>query len=352
MIGHRRLLAALLAFGLVFTAAQDGAAAAARKRRTTSSRRTTARRPPPPPTVVLAEGASTTDAAVGEACRKGLAPLQGAAVAMDPHTGRVIAVVNPTLGVERAYQPCSVFKIVVGLAGLSEGVITPRSQYNCRGGSCWLWPGHGPIDLRRALAVSCNPYFEWVGEQLGYAKVEHYARLLGLGAPSGVNIRQETSGTLPLFVPPSLVGHVSSHAKGVATSAVQLAVLISATINGGTVYTPQLAPAEGFVPHPRWRLPDNTVTNGLAEGFLGAVNEGSASTAFDPDVTVAGKTGTCAGVGWLASYAPADDPRIVIVTFVKPGSGHLASTVAGRIYQYLYKPAAPQVTAPLVSSGE
>ena len=68
----------------------------------------------------------------------------------------------------------------------------------------------------------------------------------------------------------------------------------------------------------------------MAEGFLGAVNEGSASTAFDPDIIVAGKTGTCAGVGWLASYAPADDPKIVIVTFVNPGSGHLASTVGGR----------------------
>ena len=353
MFGHRRRFVALLTVGLVFAAAAESPAAAARKRRrTTSSKRTTVRRPPAPPTVVLAEGASPADAAVGEACRKGLGSQQGSAVAMDPKTGRVIAVVNPTLGVERAYQPCSVFKIVVGLAGLSEGVITPRSQYNCRGGSCWLWPGHGPIDLRRALAVSCNPYFEWVGEQLGYAKVQHYARLLGLGAPSGLNMQQETSGALPLFVPPSLVGHVSSHAKGVATSAVQLAVLISATINGGTVYTPQLAPVAGFVPHPRWRLPDTTVTNGLAEGFLGAVNEGSASTAFDPDITVAGKTGTCAGVGWLASYAPADDPRIVIVTFVKPGSGHLASTVAGRIYQYLYKPAAPQIAAPLVSSGE
>jgi len=93
----------------------------------------------------------------------------------------------------------------------------------------------------------------------------------------------------------------------------------------------------------RWRLPDNTVTTGMAEGFLGAVYEGSASTAFDPDIIVAGKTGTCAGVGWLASYTPADDPRIVIVTFVNPGSGHLASTVAGRVYQFLYKPAAPVV---------
>lgn len=349
MIGPRRRFVALATIAALLAGVSEAPAAAPKRRRPARSRRAVARRPPAPPVLVLADPASPDDAAVGDACRRGLGSLQGSAVAMDPHTGRVIAVMNPSLGVERAYQPCSVFKVVVAMAGLSEGAITPQSQYSCRGGSCWLWPGHGPIDLRRALAVSCNPYFEWVGEQIGYAKVQHYARLLGLGSPSGVNLEQETGGALPLFVPPSLVGHVSSHAKGVATSAVQLGVLISATINGGIVYTPQLAPAQGFVPRARWRLPETTVTRGLAEGFLGAVNEGSASTAFDPDITVAGKTGTCAGVGWLASYAPADHPRIVVVTFVKPGSGHLASTVAGRIYQYLYKPSAP--SAPIVSSG-
>jgi cell division protein FtsI/penicillin-binding protein 2 len=77
------------------------------------------------------------------------------------------------------------------------------------------------------------------------------------------------------------------------------------------------------------------------------VNEGSASNAFDPDVVVAGKTGTCAGLGWFASYAPADRPEVVIVTMVRPGNGHAASAVAGRIYQRLYKPA----PLPIVSAG-
>jgi cell division protein FtsI/penicillin-binding protein 2 len=255
---------------------------------------------------------------------------------MDPYTGRVIAVVNPGLAVANAYQPCSVFKIVVAIAGLSEGVITPETTYDCQGG-CWLWPGHGRIDLRRALAVSCNPFFERIGERLGYEKVQRYAGLLGLGQPSGINLDRETPGRLPAFVLPSRVGHVSSHAKGVATSAVQLAVLLSATVNGGAIFQPQVAPPQGFVKRERWRLPDATVLGLLAEGFLGAVNEGSASSAFDPDVVVAGKTGTCAGLGWFASYAPADRPEIVLVVLVRSGSGHLASAVAGRIYENLYK---------------
>jgi cell division protein FtsI/penicillin-binding protein 2 len=277
------------------------------------------------------------------ACRLGLGGLQGSVVAMDPHTGRVITVVNPDLAVEHAYQPCSVFKIVVAIAGLTEGVITPETTHDCAGG-CWMWPGHGPIDLRRALAVSCNPYFEWVGERLGYDRVQRYAYALGLGGPSGINLGQEAPGHVPAFVAPSRVGYTSSHAKGITTTAVQLGVLLSAAINGGVIFQPRLAGTEAFRPHERWRLPPDTVMGGLTEGFLAAVNEGSAATAFDPDVVVAGKTGTCAGLGWFASYAPGDRPSLVTVVFVKPGTGHLASTVAGRIYQYLYKPGPPTGT--------
>jgi cell division protein FtsI/penicillin-binding protein 2 len=285
---------------------------------------------------VLPVSASSRDLAVGEACRRGLEGVNGGAIAMDPRTGRVLAVVNPGVTVSNAYQPCSVFKIVVAIAGLSEGAITPDTVYNCNGG-CWMWPGHGPIDLRRALANSCNPYFEAVGERVGWARVQHYGQLLGLGVPSGINMPEEAGGRLPLFVPPSQVGHVSSHAAGVSTSAVQLGVLLSAALNGGRVFQPQVSGPTNFAPRERWRLPPETITAGLADGFLGAVNEGSASTAFDPDIEVAGKTGTCAGLGWFASYAPADAPEIVLVVFVRPGSGHLASTVGGRIFQYLYK---------------
>jgi penicillin-binding protein 2 len=333
----RGLICLLLASAVLLVPFADNVLAATR--RTTSrrsGRRAQARRPPPPPSLVVPAGADANDMAVGEAARLGLGRVQGSVVAMDPHTGRVIAVVNPGLGVANAYQPCSVFKVVVAIAGLTEGVVTPESTHDCNGG-CWLWPGHGPVNLRRALAASCNPYFEAVGERLGYDRVQKYAALLGLGTPSGINLDRETAGRVPAFVNPSRVGHVSSHAAGVATSAVQLAVLLSATVNGGTIFQPQVAPPHGFVKRERWRLPNATVLGQLAEGFLGAVNEGSAASAFDPDVIVAGKTGTCAGVGWFASYAPADRPEIVVVVFVRPGSGHLASAVAGRIYQNLYK---------------
>lgn len=308
------------------------ATAASRSRRASRAHKA---RPRPAPAVILPSSASAWDVAVGLAAQRALGRAAGAVVAMDPRTGRVSTVVNPADAMQRAYQPCSVFKIVVGIAGLSEGVITPETTYRCRRG-CWMWAGHGAIDLRRALAVSCNPYFEWVGEKLGYQTIQRYAHLLGLGELSGINLTGETAGRIPLSVPPGAVGHLSSHAAGVATSALQLAVLLSATINGGVVLQPMLSGPQDFVPRERWRLPAGTRLDGLAQGFMSAVNEGSASPAFDPDVAVAGKTGTCSALGWFASYAPADNPELVVVVFLRRGSGHGASAVAGRMFRELF----------------
>ncbi len=325
----RLALVACATLALVAWDAHDADAARRRSRRR-------ARTPLPLPAIMTPVGASSWDQEVADVSRAALGRRRGAVVAMDPHTGRVLALVAPELAVGAAYQPCSVFKVVVAIAGLSEGVIRPDTRHYCHGG-CWLWPGHDWIDLRRALAVSCNPYFERVGEQLGYARVQRYAQLLGLGERTGINVGPEAPGVVPGAVSPERVGHLSSHAAGITTSPLQLAVLLSAVINGGIVYRPQLAPARGFTPQERWRLPPGTVVDGLAEGFLRAVNEGSATSAFDPEVVVAGKTGTCSRVGWFASYAPADKPELVLVTFLRPGSGHSASALAGTIYQTLYK---------------
>ncbi|HEY7513828.1 MAG TPA: hypothetical protein VIC87_05095, partial [Vicinamibacteria bacterium] len=78
-----------------------------------------ASRTPVLPSVIVPPDASERDLVVGEACRRALGGTAGAAVAMDPLTGRVIALVNPKNALFRAYTPCSVFKTVVAIAGLS-----------------------------------------------------------------------------------------------------------------------------------------------------------------------------------------------------------------------------------------
>lgn len=337
----RRTALALAAALLPLLLVQGAEAASPRASRSATARRAPAT--PWLPDAILAPEPTERDVVISEACRRGLGGVQGAVVAMDPWTGRVISIVNPRHALINSYQPCSVFKIVVAVAGLTEGLITPETTHVCSKG-CWSWPGHGAINLRRALAVSCNPFFQAVGEQLGYEKVQRYAQLLGLGQRSGINLTGETAGFLPASVGPDAVGHLSSHADGIRTSPVQIAVLLSAAINGGIVFQPQVASAHGLVPRERWRLPAGTVMDGLAEGFMAAVNEGSANPAFDPEVVVAGKTGTCSRVGWFASYAPADKPEVVIVVFMRWGNGHGASAIAGRIYQQLYRTGAAAAT--------
>jgi cell division protein FtsI/penicillin-binding protein 2 len=292
----------------------------------------------PAATLRLPDGADARDRAVGEAARRALGRTAGAVIALDPRDGRLLAVVNPVYGVHHAYPPCSVFKVVVGLAGLAEGVVEPDTPLECDGG-CWAWPGHGAVTLRRALAVSCNPYFQQVGRRLGWSAIRRYALELGLGARTGSGLQAEAPGVLPRSVVPSRVGITSSHARGIRMTPLQVATMLAATINGGIVYEPRLAARADHTPVVRRRL--ELPMHELVGGYYSAVAAGSAFAAFHPEPVVGGKTGTCSGVGWLASFAPVDDPEIVIVVFVRRGNGRRASTIAGKIYAELY-PSAPQ----------
>ena len=304
-----------------------------------------------PVSIVTPPEASTYDLRVGEATKVALRNRSNVAlVAMDPWTGRVLAIGNPQSGLLTAYQPCSVFKLVVAVAGLTERLITPESRFNCTEG-CWLASGHGPIDLRRALAVSCNPYFEWVGERLGFDTVRAYAQKLGLGSITGINLPGETAGVVPSTVPSMGIGHMSSHAQGVKTSAMQLAVLMSALVNGGVMHEPQLVPAQDVKIRERSRFSAPTTLALLAPGLFSSVTEGSAQRAFDPGFVATGKTGSCAGVGWFASSLGYPRSELVVVTFVRGGNGAAASAVAGDFYRALLGVAAPSSSALATVAG-
>ena len=285
--------------------------------------------------VLTPPDASAYDQRIGEAARAALKNRSNVAlVAMDPWTGRVMVVGNPQGALFTAYQPCSVFKLVVAVAGLTEGAITPETRFNCTEG-CWISPGHGPIDLRRALAVSCNTYFEWVGERLGFDTVRGYSQKLGLGSPTGINIAGETPGEIPSRIPSLGLGHMSSHAQGVKTSAIQLAVLMSALVNGGAVLEPQFGNAQAVRVKERARLSAPSTLALLGPGLFSSVTEGSAQRAFDPGFVASGKTGSCSGVGWFASSLGYPRSEMVVVAFVRGGNGAAAAAVAGDFYRSL-----------------
>lgn len=262
----------------------------------------------------------------------------GTVVVMDPMTGRVYSIVNQEWAVRRGFKPCSTIKLVTGVAGLSENVIPPAELT--------LASDRRGLDLTSALARSDNPYFERVGSGIGFDKMIHYARELGLGEKTGANLPFEYSGRLPEMKPGFALHRMFSYADGFEVTALQLGTMVSAMANGGKLFVPQVPnPQDKFKPKVRRKLDiDGNVWQRMIPGMIGSVNYGSGRKAYDPLQTVAGKTGTCNGgggswVGLFTSYAPLANPRLAVVVITRGTDAHrhLPAAVAGQIYRDLHQ---------------
>ena len=115
----------------------------------------------------------------------------------------------------------------------------------------------------------------------------------------------------------------------------QLAVLMSALVNGGVLHEPQLAPAEGLQVNEKSRFSSPDLLALLTPGLFSSVTEGSAQRAFDPGFVASGKTGSCSGVGWFASSLGYPRSEMVVVTFIRGGNGSAASSIAADFYKAL-----------------
>ena len=260
----------------------------------------------------------------------------GTVVVMDPMTGRVYSMVNQEWALRRGFKPCSTIKLVTGVAGLSENAIPAVDTV-----------GDGyRIDLTSALAHSDNYFFQQVGTKIGSEKMVTYARELGLGEKTGINVPFEFPGKLPEVKPDVLERRMFSHADGFAVTPLQLGTLVSAMANGGKLLVPQIAhsakEANKMGVKVRRQLPITTdVWQRMIPGMVGAVNYGTARKSYDPTQTVAGKTGTCIGdggwVGLFTSYAPLANPRLAVVVIAQGTDGrrHFPTAVAGEIYRQL-----------------
>jgi penicillin-binding protein 2 len=260
----------------------------------------------------------------------------GTVVVMDPITGRVYSVVNQEWALHRGFKPCSTIKLVTGVAGLSENAIPIVDTAN---------DGYR-LDLTSALAHSDNPFFQQVGSRIGGEKMVTYAKELGLGEKTGLNVPFEFAGKLPELKTGVESRRIFSHADGFEVTPMQLGTLVSAMANGGRLLTPQIPhsakEANKMAPKVRRVLPITPeVWQRMVPGMVGAVNYGSGRRAYDPTQTVAGKTGTCIGdngwVGLFTSYAPLANPRLAVVVIAEGTDGrrHFPAAVAGEIYRQL-----------------
>lgn len=284
------------------------------------------------------------DPVVRQAAIDALGNMNGTIVAIEPTSGRILAMVNQKLALSSGAQPCSTIKLSVALAALSEGVITKETEVRLS--------KYSRMNLTDALAHSNNAYFEAVGRQLGFEKVAYYAHQFGLGELAGYNIPGEQLGRYPSEeIPASLggVGKMCSFGEGVSMTPLQLGALVSAIANGGTLYYLQhpTSPDEiaDFQPVIKRRLDIGDLIPEMSDGMAGAVAYGTARSLrlnFNEE-TILGKTGTCSHAGtrygWFASYANTSVGHIVVVVFLEGGRqtfGPKAAELAGHMYRALY----------------
>lgn len=330
----------------------------------------------------------------------------GAVIALDPRNGDVLVLasrpafdpnwfatritekqweeltMNPdnplqNRAIQNAFSPGSIFKVVMALGGLEAGVITPQTPVYCRGGvelyghyfHCWKAGGHGLVHLSEAIQHSCNTYFYLLGQKMGIDRIAEFARRIGLGVPTGIDLTGEISGLVP-----------SSAWKERATGQPWYAgETISVAIGQGQLnVTPaQLARAIGAVATgrvPKLKLVDDDDDDGSDARPVGfsqenlqsvrnamwkVVNEyGTGHAARVANFDVCGKTGTAQTISrqvlktlseeeqekyepnaWFAGFAPREDPEIVVAVIVQrggSGSGE-AAPIAGHLLEAYYR---------------
>ena len=288
------------------------------------------------------------DPVVRKAAVDALGPFNGSLVVVDPQNGRVLTIVNQKLAFQGGHTPCSTVKLVTSLAALKEGLIDRTTPMRIG--------KRLQMDMTEALAVSNNSYFAQLGTRMGYEKVNAYARLMGIGEKAGWEIEGEQPGSIQqLPASQGGVGMMTSFGNGIHVTPLELAALVAAIANSGTLYYLQHPRSADEIAKLQPRIKRTLdIANFITEirpGMQGAVEYGTARRAnIDATEQIFGKTGTCSEfnaptthLGWFGSFndpAPDISKRLVVVVMLTGGrqvNGPVASGVAGSFFRNLSK---------------
>lgn len=307
---------------------------------------------------------------------------KGAGVVLDIRTGTVLAMYsNPSYDpnnikdvfndvdhplINRAissYAPGSTFKLVTALAALEMGVIDEHTKLQCHGTyyfggrawHCWKHTGHGSVDMRDAIKHSCDIYFYQLAQKVGLDNINKYARMLGIGEFTGIDLDVESAGKLPTIkrTSPGVLLNTVIGQGIVQITPLQLANAYVTMLNGGKLYSPRLTMNGG---QPIIRKNNNFkqhTIDFLMDALYAVVNEpgGTAYMTRSRIVEVSGKTGTAQTAGldkkkkdnaWFVGYYPVVEPQIVVCVFVESGEhGSSVASIAFRIVEEYSKEHAP-----------
>lgn len=289
--------------------------------------------------------------------------------------------------IQNKFSPGSTFKLIMTLAALQEKKITPDTTFFCGGSQfiynrtfrCWKPGGHGAVNLHKAIVQSCDVYFYNVGMRMDIDTIAQYAKKLGIGSSTGIDLQNEAAGLMPSREWKQRVAHdkwypgetisVAIGQGPVLVTGLQMASVLAAIATDGIREQPHLLSA---VLDPDGKVKDVDRPNRqeitgidqqnyefLKQALWGVVNEGGTGGKAKIDgFDVCGKTGTVQVVGferggnlwkeqkerfgdhaWFVAFAPYSDPQVAVAVFVEHG-GHgsdAAAPVAKKIFEAYFQ---------------
>jgi peptidoglycan glycosyltransferase len=331
----------------------------------------------------------TLDMNLQELIKKELGQTKGAAVVMEPDTGKVLAMVSypdfdpnsiaddwewlseDTEGsplINRAsqglYPPGSVFKVVTADAIINNKPDYASYYYECTGEAvfgdsvihCFDSKSHGSVNLSDAIKYSCNTYFATVINEIGYDKLAASAQKVLFNADYNFDLEHVLSRfnapeTEDKLTTSEIIQTAIGQGKTLVTP-VHMAMITSAIANNGVMMEPfvceQVLSPQGRVksvisPKVAATVFSPAVSNIIKDMMVSVVDGGTGTNAAVYGIKVAGKTGTAQNEtsedhGWFIAFAPADDPKIAIAIVTENTEGaSKATTMAGKIFESYLK---------------
>lgn len=351
----------------------------------------------------------TLDYALQEKVEELLEGREGAVVMMDPQTGEILAlasypIFDPNKFIDRftpeewldlvnspefplenrairgQYAPGSIFKLVIDLGALELGLVDEETTFTCKGKieiynepfTCWVEKGHGEMNLIQAIRNSCNIYHYQVGKKMGIDEISRYAKMLGFGAKTGIDLPGEKTGLVPdpqwkrevrkeRWQPGETIS-VSIGQGPLLVTPLQVALYTSIIANRGRKVTPHLLNSQSLTgkrvlsERDAVEIEPSTFET-IIQGMWEVVNNGGTGWAANvKGFDICGKTGSTQLIStekdekkkeeeeeeeeetkthsWFTGFAPRDNPKIVVTVIIEYGGmgGATAAPLARKLF--------------------